>query len=132
MKSNKRKEDFDKRTELEINKVVYNQLVSFFKKRASKLQTNPAKLNLVIILATITLLFTLMFIYAFYMYFWLESLESTLSIFLLVQALYLNVIVWSINGIVKTIKYPLTLLGSLLYSVMIVIGVIAGLLQLFF
>ena len=43
MRFKKRKVVFDRRTELEINKIVKNRLAIFFEERDSKLQTNPAK-----------------------------------------------------------------------------------------
>jgi len=132
MRRYKKKVLIDKRVEDKINNIVNIQLTEFFKQRDKKLETNPAKLNLLIILFAIALFFVSLFLYGFYMFFVLNSLETPLSVFLLVQLLYLFMIIWSIQIFIRVIKKPLTFLGALLYSIMVLIGVLTGLIQIIF
>ena len=137
MRSKKRKEVFDIRTEKKINEIVSKrvdevinrQLESFFVERDKKLETNPAKLNLVIIIAIVAIFFAVLFGYSLYMYFALEVLDVTLYIFILTEFMFLIPVLFSIKLIIKIIKSKTTLIENIIFSVMILAGVAFGILQ---
>ena len=112
-----------------MKEIVKEELNTIFEARDKKLETNPAKINLVIILSLAIIFIGMLFVYGFYMYFWIETLEATLFVFIFTQALYIVAIIGSLRLINRIIKNPIRLWQGIISGIIILSGVIISWLQ---